>query len=111
MPHYTLLSGVRTDTVTSRCPVCLKVRLHTEAEVHNPQRELTASQLCCSWEHRMIQTEAITSLARYERVWLEKHYPGLLATVPWEAEGLFWREHGGIDVVDKSGYSSVSRRP
>jgi hypothetical protein len=48
----------------------------------------------------------MAALAVYERVWAEKHYPGLLATVPWEAEGNFWREHGGIDAVDKSGYYS-----
>jgi hypothetical protein len=42
MSHYTLLSGKRTDTITSRCPVCLKVTHHPDSEV-----DLTDITVCC----------------------------------------------------------------
>ncbi len=42
MSHYTLLSGKRTDTITSRCPVCLKITYHTDSEV-----DLTDITVCC----------------------------------------------------------------
>jgi len=98
------MSGVRTNTVTSRCPVCLKVRYHTVQEVHDPQKELSPRQLCCCIEHQLMQSMTIAALAAYEKVWIQQHYPGLLVIAPWEAQGHFWTEHGGIDAVDKSAY-------
>lgn len=51
-----------------------------------------------------MQSMTIAALAAYEKVWIQQHYPGLLVIAPWEAQGHFWTEHGGIDAVDKSAY-------
>jgi hypothetical protein len=41
--HFTLDSGKPTDTVTSRCPICLAVTYY-----NNNKLELTDQTVCCS---------------------------------------------------------------
>ena len=53
MSHYTLNSGKQTDTITSRCPHCLKVRYH---QVYSDLNDIT---VCCS---NMCYTEYIDKL-------------------------------------------------
>ena len=42
MAHYTLRSGQRSETVTSRCPTCLKVTMHSSTAI------LDDCTVCCS---------------------------------------------------------------
>jgi len=48
MAHYTFQSGVRGETISSVCPVCLTRREWTKKWKKSAQ--LTLSQLCCSKE-------------------------------------------------------------
>lgn len=43
MSHYTLNSGVRSQTITSRCPICLHITYHPSASFN-----LTDETVCCS---------------------------------------------------------------
>jgi len=42
MAHYTLNSGKRTQTITSRCPICLTITYHASTNV-----DLTDVNVCC----------------------------------------------------------------
>ena len=61
--HYTLQSGQRSESVTSRCPICLKVRQHTEYV------DLSDDTVCCSIECYKIYHDRLMALYEKAKKW------------------------------------------
>lgn len=53
MAHYTLTSGIPTDTITSRCPHCLTVTYHNIATQLN-DTTVCCNQACYQWYLRRL---------------------------------------------------------
>lgn len=67
MSHYTLTSGRRTQTITSRCPICLKITYHTS------DIQLTDTSVCCNNLHAMVYTDTLHALWSRAMRWAIDH--------------------------------------
>lgn len=96
MSHFTLLSGKPTDSVTSRCPICLKVVYYMGTLPEN----LADKDICCTTAHRVTYTQALWQLYSRMQDWYRgQHLPfvGSMAQVEH-----YFIENGGLDAVDKT---------
>jgi hypothetical protein len=64
MPHYTLLSGKITDTYTSRCPICLKIKYYDTLV-----EDFTDRDMCCSNEHLKVYEKNLKCMGENLLTW------------------------------------------
>jgi hypothetical protein len=96
MSHFTLLSGKPTDSVTSRCPVCLKVVYYS----CNTPSYLTDEDICCSLDHQIRYQTALWALYSRIQAWYRRQnlpFVGSMAQIEH-----YFRHDGGLDTVDKT---------
>lgn len=63
--HYTMQSGIATVRMTSRCPMCLAVKVHTD-----PSCTLDDQSVCCSEECYAKYHADLMALAAKATAWV-----------------------------------------
>jgi hypothetical protein len=89
------MSGKPTDSVTSRCPICLKVVYYTE----NTPDNLTDEDICCSLDHQGRYKQALWQLYSRIQDWYRGQdipFVGSMAQIEH-----YFRHDGGLNTVDK----------
>jgi hypothetical protein len=95
MGHFTLMSGKPTDSVTSRCPICLKVVYYRGEAPAN----LSDEDICCSLLHQGRYKTALWELYQCMQDWYKGQ--GLPFVGSMTQIEHYFRHDGGLDAVDK----------
>jgi hypothetical protein len=98
MSHFTLLSGKPTDSVTSRCPICLKVVYYRGITPRN----LTDEDICCSPDHLSLYKQALWQLYNRIQDWYRRQDLPFIGSM--NSIERYFRYDGGLDIVDKPGW-------
>ncbi len=86
MAHYTLASGKRSQTITSRCPICLQVQYHEE------YIELFDNSVCCSAKCFKVYEVNLFKLYSKACKWADDKN---IASSPWAIISQYLIEEGG----------------